>query len=274
MSFFIAGLGQVYAGRLGRGVLGYILSCFAVLLSIILLVKLSFGLLPLAQMLVINTIIGVLLAIDAYKLAKKAGDFIPKFYNKWYVYLLLVILVGYLSPAFYVAYAVMGAARVPTGAMQNTVLPGDHVVLDKTAYNLRNPLTGAIVTAFRTPQRGDIITFIAPKEPSETYMHRVVGLPGDKVEVKGTQLFINDKVVGESYAHYETADAQFADFGPAVVPESEIFVLGDNRNNSYDSRFWGGVPFANIGGKAKGIYWSLDEPSGQIRWERIGRELR
>jgi signal peptidase I len=162
------------------------------------------------------------------------------------------------------------------------------VILDNLAYNLREPLWGTPLKRIGAPQKGDIITFRYPKEPEQVfkdkvdgfpqdpatiYLYRVIAVAGETIEIKGTQLFINGQLMTESYAKYESDSSPLSDFGPYLVPVNQVFVMGDNRNNALDSRMKGGVPLENIIAKAKGFYWSEDETTGQIRWERIGKAL-
>lgn len=275
LSFFVAGLGQLYAGNLLRGVIAFVLYSALVLLSCLLLAKLPFGLILLLQILLAGTLGSALTAWDAYRQAKRVGpNFAPKFYNKWYVYLLIALVVLFANPLFYLARMIIGAVSMPTASMSETIVPGEHLVIDNLAYNLHEPNSQKVIVSFGLPQRGDVIVFEAPHEPGVMYAQRVVGLPGDKLALKGNQLWLNDNPVTEQYAKYDTTEQPLEDFGPQIVPADKVFVMGDNRNQSYDSRFFGGVPLANVKAKVKGIYWSQDVASGQIRGERIGQSLR
>lgn len=150
------------------------------------------------------------------------------------------------------------------------------------AYNISTPITNHVLMTLNSPRRGDIVVFrypekaalLYPEGPSTMYMHRVIGLPGDKVEVKGKELYINDKLMPEPYAKFDASLALAENYGPAVVPDKQFFVMGDNRNNSADSRHWGFVPQENLIGKAKGIYFSEVPDADTIRTERIGLALK
>jgi signal peptidase I len=167
--------------------------------------------------------------------------------------------------------------------MLPTLLIGDHLLVNKFVYGLRVPFTGKIILPYKKPQRGEIIVFQYPKDPSIDYIKRVVGIPGDTVEIRMKKVFINGIEVNDPHAHISSpailqASASPRDnYGPILVPEGSVFVLGDNRDNSYDSRFWGFVDDKAILGKAFILYWSwdIDKPLfslarfGSIRWGRL-----
>ena len=149
---------------------------------------------------------------------------------------------------------VIQAFFIPSGSMENTLLPGDMILDNKFIYY------------FPDYKHGDILVFKYPKEPEKDYIKRVIGLPGDTVEIKNGDIYINDKLTEEKYTKQKAADdiILHASAGTDVplskikVPEGKLFVMGDNRNNSQDSRFWGYLPKENIRGKALLIYWPLN----------------
>ena len=156
------------------------------------------------------------------------------------------------------------AARVPTGAMAPTILPGDYVFLTP-------------VTAFRLA-RDNVVMWQA--SDGREYIHRVVGLPGDTLAMQDSVLYRNRRAVTEPYARYERVDSTGGvdspwgrrRWGPLVVPEDSVFVLGDNRDNSADSRYRGFVPVDRVVSRPRRIYFSRDPETGTIRWHRIGVE--
>jgi signal peptidase I len=137
--------------------------------------------------------------------------------------------------------------RVESVSMRETLLPGDFVLVNRIAYNLRNFQTGVI-------KRGDVIVFDPPFAAPEPYIKRVIGLPGEVVSIKDGKLYVDDTLMQESYIQ-----VSFHSNGSWEVPENEIFVMGDNRNNSSDSRSWGTVPVENIIGKALFVYWPVEQ---------------
>jgi signal peptidase I len=169
---------------------------------------------------------------------------------------------------------------IPTGSMESTLLVGDHLLVDKLAYAPHGSFSGALLP-FRNVQRGDIVVFRYPVNPKDTYVKRVVGTPGDHIRIVRRQVFLNGKPLNEPYKVHRSKieDPYRDDFpnhgymleeravemleknvvnGELVVPENSYFVLGDNRDNSLDSRYWGFVPRENIIGKPLMIYWSFD----------------
>ena len=157
------------------------------------------------------------------------------------------------------------ASVVPTGSMEGTILVGDHLFMDKFFYGPEIPFTNLRLPAIKSVHRGDIIVFRYPKDPTETYLKRVAAVGGDSVELRNGQLIINGKAVTEPYAvHHGSLYSPYEQMAPIVVPRGKLFVMGDNRDNSSDSREWGFVPMENVIGEPLLVYWSYDAPSS--RW--------
>ena len=162
-----------------------------------------------------------------------------------FVILLLVLSKSYLGKAY----------KIPAASMEPTLLIGDRFFVDMDYYKDNDP------------QRGDIAVFIFPKDNKSHFVKRIIGLPGEKLQIIDDRLYINEEQIIEHYAIYDgSAPGHNRDHGPEDIPADTVFVLGDNRNNSYDSRFWGPVPIADLLGKANRIYWSKDK--GRI-WNKI-----
>jgi signal peptidase I len=201
---------------------------------------------------------------------------------------------------------VVEAFKIPTSSMENTLLVGDFLLVNKAVYGAQIPGTGITLPAFAVPQRGEVIVFNPPHDLSKNYVKRLVGLPGDTLEMRAKNLYVNRVRVEEPYARHMDGNrdavhpgmswqlrhlhAEFPSrryrpsrdtWGPIVVPDEQFFVLGDNRDNSEDSRYWGFVDREAIRGKPWFVYYSFD-PSGaqslqwarEIRWERIGGAIR
>ena len=163
--------------------------------------------------------------------------------------------------------------------MLPTLEIGDHLLVNKLLYGLRVPISGDRYFDFFEPERGAIIVFVFPEDPTKDFIKRVIGIPGDILEIRAKQLFRNGQAVEEQdepYARYRdpARPGPRDHWGPETVPEGHVFVLGDNRDRSYDSRFWGFVPFENIKGKAAIIYWSWDGEETWVRFNRIGNLLQ
>ena len=177
--------------------------------------------------------------------------------------------------ALFIRTFIVQAFKIPSGSMIPTLQIGDHILVNKLSYGLRVPFWGHYLVEFKRPQRGDVVVFIFPEDRSKDFIKRVVGLEGDTVEVRNKKIYINGKPVEDAHAHFEGAEgfgaAQTGDnYGPKQVPKNHIFVMGDNRDRSYDSRFWGYVSLDDVKGKAFLIYWSWDGSDRWVRWERLG----
>lgn len=177
---------------------------------------------------------------------------------------------------------VVQAFKIPSGSMEDTLLIGDHLLVSKFIYGLQVPFSDEPVLSMRDPERGDIIVFEFPEDKDKSYFQRrdfikrVVGLPGDKIEIRSKNVYVNGD-------RYMTPEAVYKDgtmtVGPRdnmaliTVPQNKYFVMGDNRDRSYDSRFWGFVDRSVIKGRAFIKYWSWDSEKFMPRWSRIGRMI-
>lgn len=168
---------------------------------------------------------------------------------------------------------VVEATVVPTGSMQNTILIGDHLFLDKILYGPQIPFTDLRLPAIKQYKRGDVIAFRYPVDPNVVFVKRLIGMPGDTIEVRQKQLYVNGKPLGEPCIIHRDSqiypdsewiprEARIRDnFGPVTVPPGRYFAMGDNRDESLDSRYWGFVPRENMVGEPIFIYWSFDAPT-------------
>ena len=158
-----------------------------------------------------------------------------------------------------------------------TLFIGDHILVNKFIYGTRIPFTEFRFFPLRDPERLDIVVFKYPEDETKDFIKRIIGLPGDIVEVREKTVYINDKPLDESYAIHTDPTVLPQDLQPrdhmnkTVVPENSYFVMGDNRDQSLDSRFWGFVNREKIQGEAFIIYWSWDRDTTWVRWMRIGR---
>jgi len=194
------------------------------------------------------------------------------------------ILRDYLLPliwAFVLAgvlrATVVGAYHIPSGSMEPTLLIGDHLLVNKLAYGLTLPFSSNYLLSLGEPARGEVVVFAPPEGQGSDWIKRVIGLPGETVAISGKSVFINGKKLNDPWGRH-TGGPRFdrPGFGPVVVPQGCYFVLGDNRDNSYDSRFWnqgrgGFVPLSDIRGRAVVIHFSWREPGWGVRWARTGR---
>ena len=185
--------------------------------------------------------------------------------------------------ALFIRTFVVQAFKIPSGSMLPTLLIGDHLLVNKFIYGIRMPFSGKVLISYKKPERGDVVVFRYPKDRSIDYIKRVVGTPGDTIEIRAKKVLVNGEAVADPHAHISSpailsaASSPRDNFGPVLVPEGRIFVMGDNRDNSYDSRFWGFVDQQDILGKAFILYWSwdIDKPLlsldriESIRWSRV-----
>ena len=188
--------------------------------------------------------------------------------------------------ALFVRTWVVQAFKIPTGSMENNLLIGDHLLVNKFMFGPTPLAIGRAVLPVRPIRRGDIVVFKYPDEPDRDFIKRVIGLPGETVEVREKKVYINGQPLVEPYAHFLQPVATASEFrevtsfdvrdryGPVTVPANQYFVMGDNRDNSQDSRYWGFLPHEYIKGKALVIYWSYEAGQEDIQPEGAGGTLK
>jgi signal peptidase I len=222
------------------------------------------------------------------------------FFKEWVEPFLIAGIV-----ALFIRQFVVEAFKIPSGSMKPTLTIGDHLLVNKFVYGPRVPFTDTRLFNGQEPKRGEIIVFKYPEDEKKDFIKRVVGLPGDKLEVKKGKLFINDQPVPVAEnGDYTDKEQRFGrdydikaklmeeqlgdvthkiqylrdqsdyDFRAVLVPKDSVFVMGDNRDNSQDSRFWGFVKYNKILGRALIIYWSWDGDGRWVRWERLGTLIK
>jgi signal peptidase I len=181
--------------------------------------------------------------------------------------------------AFFIRTFVIQAYKIPSGSMKPTLQIGDHILVTKFNYGVKLPLIRSTVIPVGSPKRGDIVVFIYPEDRSKDFIKRLIGLPGDVIEVRDKKILVNGLPWNDAYGVNVDnliipGSVQPRDnFGPVTVPEGSLFVMGDNHDESYDSRFWGFVPIKDVLGKALIIYWSWNQEDHGVRWNRIGSIL-
>jgi signal peptidase I len=199
----------------------------------------------------------------------------PKSKLREYVEAILLAIVI----AFFIRTFVVQAYKIPSGSMKPTLLIGDHILVSKFNYGIKLPFIRSTLIPVGSPKRSDIVVFIYPEDRSKDFIKRLVGLPGDTVEVRDKQIILNGQPWKENHGvHSDSLVIPGAvqprdNFGPVKVPEGKLFVMGDNRDESYDSRFWGFVDMKDVLGKALIIYWSWNQEEYGVRWSRIGTIL-
>ena len=161
--------------------------------------------------------------------------------------------------ALFATTFVLQAFKIPTGSMESNLLIGDHLLVNKFVYGLHSGFLSKLLP-YKNIKRGDVIVFKYPNNPEVAYVKRLIGEPGDKVEMIGRTVYINGQPLKENYTQYIDRGSIYEHYGPYNVPAGHYFAMGDNRDNSQDSRFWGFVPRDHIIGKALVIYWSYETP--------------
>ena len=172
------------------------------------------------------------------------------------------------------------AFTIPSGSMMDTLLIGDYILVNKFLFGAEIPFTDFHLPGLRTPARGDIIVFKYPQDESRDFIKRIIAVGGDTVQVRDNQVWLNGKLAVESYVRpgsFHAGSSAHCGYlygcDPLVVPASSYFVMGDNRDNSQDSRYWGFVKREKIRGKAFLIYWSWNGDTHWLRWRRLGHYL-
>jgi signal peptidase I len=182
--------------------------------------------------------------------------------------------------ALFIRTWVVQAFKIPTGSMEENLLIGDHLLVNKFACGPTASGVERALLPVRTVRRGDVVVFKYPEEPERDFIKRVIGLPGETLELRRKKVYINGTALDEPYVHflqpaspegqeYVSADVRER-YGPVTIPLGHYFVMGDNRDNSQDSRYWGFLPAHYIKGKALLVYWSYenepdDEQAGGIK---------
>ena len=181
--------------------------------------------------------------------------------------------------AFFIRTFVVQAFKIPSGSMKPTLLIGDHILVSKFGYGIKMPYFRNTLIPISDPKRVEIVVFIYPEDRSKDFIKRVVGVGGDTIEIKNKKIFLNGMPYEDKHGVYVDdfiipgAIQPRDNFGPVTVHKGAIFTMGDNRDQSYDSRFWGFVDLKDVMGKAFVIYWSWDKDDNSVRWNRLGSLL-
>ena len=234
---------------------------------------------------------------DALKKANRRPSGTVAFFGRW-------ARIAVLSLALFIVIRAFGieAFKIASGSMEHTLFEGDFLLVNKLVYGAGIPGLGAKLPAVHQPRDGDVIVFVYPLDPTRNYVKRIAGVPGDTVEMRAGQLIRNGRKIVERYVQHSPADSDQVDtdfrwqtaylvgrsplasyhpsrdeWGPLVVPPGNYFVLGDNRDNSSDSRYWGFVPDSLVRGQPMMVYYSYAPDSASrfdwlthVRWKRFG----
>ena len=179
--------------------------------------------------------------------------------------------------ALIIRTCVVQSFKIPSGSMEDTLVIGDCLLVNKFIYGIKVPFTDLRLPRISDPKRGDVVVFRYPEDRSKDFIKRLIGVPGDEILVRDKRVYVNEALYQNPHEVHKDAKvlpqevAPRDNFGPVRVPANAYFVMGDNRDNSYDSRFWGFVPKADLVGLAFIKYWSWDQKRWLPRWQRIGR---
>ncbi len=198
-----------------------------------------------------------------------------------------VIVVAFVLVFGFIRPFIVEAFKIPSGSMMKTLLVGDRILVCKFAYGIKIPLTDYRILDFHKPQRGDVIVFVPPHEPHKNFIKRIVALEGDTVEVRNKKLYVNGKEIDDSAYTAHMRNRSLRPYGPSKVPKGRFFAMGDNREGSQDSRYWGPADLNEIKGRAFMIYWSsnshkdpyeldpfLQEDKGRWPWWQFFRHIQ
>ncbi len=265
MTLVRLGLGQLYNGQLNKAILFVLIEyCFVSLMFYVAFISV----IAFLSLAVIGAICYIFVLLDAILVAKKnSTDYLPKKFNNIYVYAAIVIALSTIN-YFYIDYVknnIIESFKFSSSSMSPTILNGDRIIVDRSV-------------SARSPKRGDIVIFEYPENPEKNFLKRVVAIGGDNVELRNSALYVNGNVVVEPYVKQPDSNENITNsrenYGPAVVPNNSYFVLGDNRDNSQDSRYFGFISHDKIKGTVRSIYWSWDKSNHMIRWDRIGMQIQ
>jgi len=188
--------------------------------------------------------------------------------------------------ALFIRTFVVQAFKIPTGSMEENLLIGDHLLVNKFVLGPTESSLERTLLPIGTIKRGEVIVFKYPVEPDRDFIKRVIGLPGETVELKDKKVYINGQMLDEPYVHFlqpPSGNSEFHEetgfdvrerYGPVTVPPNQYFVMGDNRDNSQDSRYWGFLPRENVKGKALVIYWSYEGEREDYQDESASATIR
>lgn len=268
LSLLLPGLGQLYDGEPWRGLAVYLGSLSVV--AVPLWVGLPKTFLGLIVFILIFLFYWLWMLWDAARIARRNRDYVLKPFNRWYLYLAVLLVINISASKLVVpqllALSAVKSYKIPSGSMEPAVRMGDHLYADMTYYRSARPA------------RGDLVIFVSPDDPRIELLKRVIGLPGERIEIRDKVVYVNGQRLEDPWGHYSKSQLPFGassspelrkldNLAVATIGGDQVFLIGDNRDNSYDSRFYGPVPISNLKGRVLYVYWSPDR-------SRIGMPLR
>lgn len=261
LSYFLPGIGQIYNNQALKGI--------TLIIITIIFWTLEKRFYPFS---ILFIFIYLFAMKDAFESAEKINGSNRKFSEQGNVFIKILVVIALLIHAIPVGNIIrthfLQAFKIPAGSMLPTLEIGDRIFVDKTTE------------AKTSIKRGDILIFVYPKDEKKDFIKRVIGLPGDKIEIKDKEIYINDEKLTENYIIHQDQHIKPKEYeprdnmGPITIPSDSLFVMGDNRDQSYDSRYWGFVKTDKVKGKVIKIYWSWDSKNKEVRWNRIGMRVK
>jgi signal peptidase I len=258
-SLIVPGLGQLYDGRPRRALALY--AAPTVLILILFLIELQKTFPGLVILLTLVVLFRLWVVWDAAAIARRSPGYVPRWFNRWYIYLGIIILVFLLPGEEILGWMPMPVRsfKIPSTSMEPAVRQGDRITAEMR-YDRS------------APKRGELVIYVPPREPVQR-LCRIIGLPGEQIEIRNKVVSIDGQPISDPWAEHQDPLVMPAmphprdNFGPAMIPEGSVFLLGDNRDYSYDSRFFGFVPISNLKGRPLYVYWATDR-------SRIGTSLQ
>ncbi len=266
-TFLSIGLGHIYAGYAKRGIVLYISQYLLVFICYLILLN-FLSIASLIVILILGLMYFVFCLVDVIKLTKEnTVSYESKKYNRWYVYVLLLLVIFLIPQPIFsetVKNNIFQAYKIPADSMKPTLLIGDRIFV-KTDFASKSNV-----------KRFDLIVFPFTQNPSKDFVKRIIAVEGETIEIKNKKILINDIPIKETYGiHTDSRIIPKRDNMNSIkVPEGSLFVMGDNRDNSHDSRFWGFVKASDVIGKVYSVYWSWDKEKNEVRWNRIGQIIK
>jgi len=267
MSLVLPGFGQLYNGEVNRAIWWFLIYCAVGVpgLALVALYVPSGLMLPALLLAVFATLsLWVYGMVDAWRSAQRQPDYVPRVWQTSGLYVIVLIMCALIVQPLFVSYIrnhQIESFRIPSLSMEPTLMHGDYIFADKR-YNCPN--------CKQAVQRGDIAIFTYPNDRTKYYVKRIVGLPGERVQVIGNQVLIDGRSLTVTQTDWSPKGSRLADID-LVVPGGQVYVLGDNRDNSVDSRSFGAVPLQDVVGRVRQIWFSYADRT--IRWNRLGKIL-
>jgi signal peptidase I len=269
LSFLTPGLGQIYNGKLIKGVILYLFGFF--LTAVLLFSGLFYNFIGMILCLVVLLLLFLFILLDAFRGDTKLKEITIKPYNKWFLYLIIFLInIFVIQPlaGSWIKNNIVRAFKIPSSSMKPTLLNGDRLIANMTIYKKEKP------------NRGDVVVFLYPKDRPQIYVKRIMAVEGDIIEIRNKQIFLNGLPSDDKYGiHVDNhiipgSELPRDNLRSIKIPNGCVFLMGDNRDESFDSRFWGPINSKDIIGKAIYIYWSWDKEVFRVRLYRLGQRLQ